>query len=152
VNDWDMLGLVWGGGPFYNHWLGKTGTPMTVKFSAFDDGWGAFSFAGFGAATLGVCSSKKDKAINLTLTHQTGYRRAGRVTVRLKGKITCKPGSWEFEGKISIDSEPYDFDWKKKGRSKSGKVATFLGGLPSGKNYTIHFSGDRKITRSGKCK
>ena len=140
INDFDYLGLIPGAENFYNHWLSKKGTTLTEPFSDFGDGWKVDDFKGFEALIKKLQLSGNNQKVNLTLTHQTGFKRAGRVTLRLKGTLSCLPPSgWKFDGKITIDSEIYNFDWKKKGRTKQGKVATFLGGAAPGVDYVIHF-------------
>ena len=146
------------------------GRDQHVPFSNYDPGWKPEDFPNFLSFIKKICSqcgtssSVNDSRVRdlyaeglSTIIMKGG---PGRYTIVLDGTITSENKSygciWFFSGKIFAPSDRIDFDPEKSGRTRLGQFITKVASLEQkyiglGRDYTLHFDGDRKVTAQGGC-
>lgn len=137
----------------FNHYLGGSGTPLTMQFSEIDTSKVQLrEFVQLQALLSGGC---RDQVINVNSKSPFGTSgdaalTVGFISLNLKGTLfihcDCK---WEFQGSLSALDDFYNFNASTH-RSRTGEILTSIGRAANGTPYVIHIQGTKGMYDDGR--
>ncbi len=137
-------------GQAVNHWFWGEGEPIYESFSDFDFGWGVNEFRGYTQAKNGYVSGAPQGAVGFEGYKQFNvYGAHGNLDAKLTGTFTSSCDRWSFEGKITIETNTFDFNWGNRPWREEMMVRGMSLFNPVGNDFDFIFVGGRKVSDGG---